>query len=64
MTEKLKKYIVCVQYNVQKIYTVSANNQEEAEKLVLDGKGYSDKSDEDWDRQEVIEIKEAVYEKL
>ena len=62
MTEKLKKYIVCVQYNVQKIYTVSANNQEEAEKLVLDGKGYSDKSDEDWDRQEVIEIKEAVYD--
>jgi len=59
MTKELKEYNVVLQYEVQKIYTVSAKNQEEAEELVLDGKGYSEKSDEDWDYEEVIEVKEV-----
>jgi ectoine hydroxylase-related dioxygenase (phytanoyl-CoA dioxygenase family) len=48
MTKKLKTFNVALQYEVQKIYTVSAKNQEEAEQLVMNGKGYSEKSDEDW----------------
>ena len=60
MTKKLKEYNVVLQYEVQKIYTVSAKNQEQAEQLVMDGKGYSEKSDEDWDYEEVIEVKEVA----
>jgi hypothetical protein len=59
MTKKLKEYTVCLQYEVQKIYTVSAKNEEEAQDLVLSGKGYSEKSDEDWGYEEVIEVKEV-----
>jgi len=58
--KKLKEYNVVLQYEVQKIYTVSAKNEEEAEELVRDGKGYSERSDEDWDYEEVIEVKEVV----
>lgn len=60
MTKKLKEYSVVLQYNVQKTYTVSAKNEEEAEELVLDGKGYSERSDEDWDNEEVIEVEEVA----
>jgi hypothetical protein len=59
MTEKLKTYDVTLQYEVQKTYTVSANNQEEAEELVKNGKGYSEKWNEYWDNEEVIEVKEV-----
>ena len=59
MTKKLKEYAVVLQYEVQKTYTVSAKNEQEAEDLVMDGKGYSEKSDEDWDYEEVIEVKEV-----
>jgi len=38
MTKKLKEYTVCIQYDVQKIYTVSAKNEEQAQDLVLNGK--------------------------
>ena len=58
--KKLKDYNVVLQYEVQKIYTVSAKNEEEAEELVLNGKGYSERSDEDWDYEEVIEVKEVA----
>ena len=58
--KKLKEYNVALQYEVQKIYTVSAKNEKEAEELVLDGKGYSERSDEDWDYEEVIEVKEVA----
>ena len=34
--------------------------QEQAEQLVMDGKGYSEKSNEDWDYEEVIEVKEVA----
>jgi hypothetical protein len=48
-----------LQYEVQKIYTVSAKNEEEAQNLVMSGKG-SEKSKEDWDYEyEVIEVKEV-----
>lgn len=57
--KKLKEYTVCIKYDVQKIYTVSAKNEEKAEKLVLDGKGYSERSDEDWEYIEIIETKEV-----
>lgn len=60
MTKKLKEYTVCLQYNVQKIYTVSAKNEEQAQDLVLDGKGYSDTSNEDWDSPELIEVKKVA----
>jgi len=60
MTIELKEYNVVLQYQVQKIYTVSAKNEEEAEELVINGKGYSEKSDEDWDYEEVIEVKEVA----
>lgn len=60
MTKKLKEYNVALQYEVQKIYTVSAKNEQEAEELVLNGKGYSERSDEDWDYEEVIEVKEVA----
>jgi hypothetical protein len=60
MNKKLKEYTVCLQYEVQKIYTVSAKNEEQAEKLVKDGKGYSEKWDEDWGCEEVLEVKEAI----
>ena len=57
--KKLKEYSVVLQYEVQKIYTVSAKNEEEAQNLVMSGKGYSEKSDEYWDYEEVIEINEV-----
>ena len=60
MTKKLKTFNVVLQYDVQKIYTVSAKNQEQAEQLVMDGKGYSEKSDEDWDCEEVLEVMEVA----
>lgn len=60
MTKKLKEYTVVLQYDVQKTYTVSAKNEEQAEELVMDGKGYSEKSDEHWDYEEVIEVKEVA----
>ena len=60
MTKKLKDYNVVLQYDVQKTYTVSAKNQEEAEELVRSGKGYSEKCDEDWGCEEVIEVKEVA----
>ena len=60
MTKKLKEYNVVLQYDVQKTYTVSAKNQEEAEELVRNGNGYSEKSDEDWGCEEVIEVKEVA----
>jgi hypothetical protein len=59
MTKKLKEYNVVFQYDVQKTYTVSAKNQEEAEELVKSGKGYSEKWDEDWGCEEVLEVKEV-----
>ena len=57
--KKLKEYSVVLQYEVQKIYTVSAKNEDEAKDLVMSGKGYSEKSDEYWDYEEVIEINEV-----
>jgi hypothetical protein len=57
--KKLKEYSVVLQYEVQKIYTVSAKNEEEAQNLAMSGKGYSEKSDEYWDYEEVIEINEV-----
>jgi len=60
MTKKLKDYTVCLQYEVQKIYTVSAKNEKQAQDLVLNGKGYSERSDEDWGYEEVIEVKEVA----
>ena len=59
MNKKLKEYNVVLQYDVQKIYTVSAKNEEHAEELVRNGKGYSEKSDEDWDCEEIIEVNEV-----
>jgi hypothetical protein len=59
MTKKQKEYNVVLQYEVQKIYTVSAKNEEEAQNLVMSGKGYSEKSNEDWDYEEVIEVREV-----
>jgi hypothetical protein len=59
MTKKLKEYTVCIQYDVQKIYTVSAKNEEQAQDLVLNGKGYSEVGDESWENHEVIEVKEV-----
>jgi hypothetical protein len=59
MTKKQKEYNVVLQYEIQKIYTVSAKNEEEAQNLVMSGKG-SEKSKEDWDYEyEVIEVKEV-----
>ena len=55
-----KEYNVILQYEVQKIYTVSAKNEEEAQNLVMSGKGYSETHNEDWDYEEVIEVKEVV----
>ena len=59
MTKKQKEYNVVLQYEVQKIYTVSAKNEEEAQNLVMSGKCYSEKSNEDWDYEEVIEVREV-----
>ncbi len=58
--KKLKEYAVVLQYEVQKTYTVSAKNEEEAEELVLSGNGYSERQQEDWDYEEVIEVKEVA----
>ncbi len=59
MTKKLKEYTVCIQYDVQKIYIVSAKNEEQAQDLVLNGKGYSEVGDESWENDEVIEVNGA-----
>jgi hypothetical protein len=60
MPKKLKEYSVCIQYDVQKIYTVSARNEEHAQELALEGKGYSEIGDESWEYPEIIEVKEEV----
>jgi hypothetical protein len=58
MTKKLKTFNVVLQYDVQRTYIILAENEEQAEELVLDGKAISHR--DYWEYEEVIEIKKVA----
>ena len=58
MTEKLKTFNVVLQYDVQRTYTILAENEEQAEELVLDGKAIS--HSDHWGEEETLEVMEVV----
>jgi hypothetical protein len=58
MTKKLKTFNVVLEYDVQRTYIILAENEEQAEELVLDGKAISHR--DHWDYKEVIEVKKVA----
>jgi hypothetical protein len=58
MTKKLKTFNVVLEYDVQRTYIILAENKEQAEELVLDGKAISHRDHLDY--KEVIEVKKVA----
>jgi hypothetical protein len=58
MTKKLKTFNVVLQYDVQRTYIILAKNEEQAEKLVLNGKAIS--HSDHWGEEETLEVMEVA----
>ena len=59
MSKNKKEYMVCVKWDVQKIYYVQANNEEEAQEIYHEGVSNPGQH-ESWEYPEILECQEVA----